>query len=706
MESNFSFLEDNRLYERSAAYRRIAALARGTEGYCYADQEVFCLYARKTLEALCAFLEYTERLPVHGPPADPERRDLAVYLSRVNHNAFLPAIGGNANYLLLGEMEGRLERCLSGESWERSEIVLGLYRLLVWFYRRCGGERMVLISEFSEASIPIDLGIDALFGEDAPTADDRAYLDQFMVRRNEVRFIKGENRDLVEYGEGGRMEEAVPAPVLSRSARQDQSVEHIRDTAKALYAVLSRVREEFERDAMDWERESQKVLEELRHLRHIHAENAVLLELETLFEADRDRRQEGAAQFRSHAAQTLDDLERLAERCGKNVHLDALNDDLRDMSGRCRALHDHSGTERPDPALTERLTAIIQEPLPLEWEKLLHLLMPLQVRCELSETRYQENLARIEDDRARYRRKFEETDGLPRQRPVQVDPDAPDLPDRPEQAKRSVWKRLAVVCAAAALFIAGLFLIRGWVRREFDAAIQNGAALGAAQGTNVLPPVTVPAPVEEEPPVTEPEPVSEIEPEPEPDPEDLPHSLLEVPNISRYLMEDLTWLAENESGFAQMMESGVSEDESVVFLGRRNVPGGEQEVAALSERKAVQFAYRTELNGEICTGIALEPSALSGAISRETSLAALRRAFGEPVSVTAAESRPTDFAAELDGYQVVRYLWPGADAPACELYFIYDSEGTEMVDYAYILFAYSQIESLNRQERPIYDLQT
>ena len=113
----------------------------------------------------------------------------------------------------------------------------------------------------------------------------------------------------------------------------------------------------------------------------------------------------------------------------------------------------------------------------------------------------------------------------------------------------------------------------------------------------------------------------------------------------------------------------------------------------------MQFAYRAGLNGASCTGIALEPSALSGAISRETGIAALKRSLGEPASVTEAETKPTDFSSEHDGYQVVRYLWPDADAPSCELNFVYDKDGKEMVDYAYILFAYNQIESLNQRDR-------
>ena len=285
MESNFSFLEDTELYTQSPAYRRIAALARGAEGFCYADREVFCLYARKTLEALCRFLTFTERLPIHGPRHNPQERSIAVYLHRVNHNVFLPAIGGNANYLLLAELDRRLDRCLRGESWERSEILLGLYRLLIWFYRRCGGEQMVLISQFSEARIPIDLGVDALFGEDSPTPEDRAYLDRYMTRNTAVRFIKGDRKDLIEYGENGRLEEAVPAPKPPRAVQPDQPAERVREEAESLRSALSRARTDFERDELDWRTDTKKVLEELARLQDVRREEDVaLLVLTSQFE--------------------------------------------------------------------------------------------------------------------------------------------------------------------------------------------------------------------------------------------------------------------------------------------------------------------------------------------------------------------------------------------------------------------------------------
>ena len=113
----------------------------------------------------------------------------------------------------------------------------------------------------------------------------------------------------------------------------------------------------------------------------------------------------------------------------------------------------------------------------------------------------------------------------------------------------------------------------------------------------------------------------------------------------------------------------------------------------------MQFAYRAALNGETCTGIALEPSALSGAISRETSIEALKRSLGEPASITQEETKPTDFSATQDAYQVVRYLWPDAGAPTCELNFVYGGDGKEMVDYAYILSTSGHIGTINQQDR-------
>lgn len=719
MESNFSFLEDIELYAQSPAYRRIAALARGAEGFCYADREVFCLYARKTLEALCRFLTFTERLPIHGPRHNPQERSVAVYLHRVNHNVFLPAIGGNVNYLLLAELDRRLDRCLRGEGWERGEILLGLYRLLIWFYRRCGGERMVLISQFSEARMPIDLGVDALFDEDDPTPEDRAYLDRYMTRNTAVRFIKGDRKDLIEYGEGGRLEEAVPAPKPPRAVQPDQPAERIREEAESLRSGLSRARTDFERDELDWRTDTKKVLEELARLQDARKEEDVaLLVLTSQFENERDRRQEGALRFREYALEVLDGLRHLTERCGKGGHSEGIAEAFRDLRAQCLALHRRIEAERPDPTLTERLTALFREPAPREWEALLRLLLPLQDRCAREEARYQEVAARIETERARNREKFEETDARPRRRPVLVSREPPDQPDRPKRTAGSLWKRAAAVCVAAALFAAGLFLIRTWVRQEFDAAIQNGAALGASQTGTAQPAAPAPLPAPEPPPAPapeaepepEPEPEPEAEPEPNPKPEPepapvpepepepaFPQSLLEIPNISRYLMEDLTWLAANNGDFGDIMENDITTDDRVTHLGKRRVPGGEQEVAALTACKAVQFAYRAGLNGESCTGIALEPSALSGAISRETDIDALKRSLGEPASVTEEETKPTDFSSEQDGYQVVRYLWPNADEPSCELNFVYGEDGKEMVDYAYILFTYDHIASLNQR---------
>lgn len=729
MESNFSFLEDHELYTQSPAYRRIAALARGTEGFCYAGREVFCLYARKTLEALCRFVAFTERLPIHTPPHTPREQSVAVYLHRVNRNVFLPAIGGNVNYLLLIELEQRLDRCLRGEGWERGEILLGLYRLLIWFYRRCGGEQMVLISQFSEPRIPIDLRVDALFGEDAPTLDDRACLDRYITRRTAVRFIKGDRRDLIEYGEGGRLEEAVPAPRPSSPARQDQPVEHLREEAETLRARLSRARTDFEQEDLDWRTETKKVLEELSRLQDAkHEEDAALLVLTSQFENERDRRQEEALQFREYALDVLDHLRALTERCGKGSHSEELWEALRDLRAQCLALHCRIDAMHPDPALTERLDALLRQPTPREWEPLLRLLLPIQHRFDREGARYQELLDQIEAERARNREKFEETDAHPRMRPVVVSRETASQPDRPKRTAKPVWRRVVIACAAAALFAAGIFLIRAWVRQEFDAAIQDGAALGASRPETGLPltpapppatepevepepeplpepepapepePEPEPAPEPEPEPNPEPEPVPEPEPEPEPEPS-FPQSLLDVPNISRYLMEDLTWLAANNGDFEHIMENNITSDDRVTHLGKRRVPGGEQEVAALTACKAVQFAYRAVLNDTACTGIALEPSALSGAISRETSMEALQRTLGEPASVTETETKPTDFSAEQDGYQVVRYLWPDADEPSCELTFVYDQEGKEMADYAYIMFTYSQIGSLNQRER-------
>ena len=93
MESNFSFLEDTELYTQSPAYRRIAALARGAEGFCYADREVFCLYARKTLEALCRFLTFTERLPIHGPRHNPQERGIGGAQLREKVTVLLTGLG-------------------------------------------------------------------------------------------------------------------------------------------------------------------------------------------------------------------------------------------------------------------------------------------------------------------------------------------------------------------------------------------------------------------------------------------------------------------------------------------------------------------------------------------------------------------------------------------------------------------------------------
>ena len=737
MESNFSFLEDNSLFEQSPAYRRIVALARGAEGFCYGDKEVFCLYARLTLEALCRFLTFTERLPIHGPRHAPQERSIAVYLHRVNRNVFLPAVGGNANYLLLADLHRRLALCLNGDVWERSEIILGLYRLLIWFYRRCGGERMVLISQFSEARIPVDLQIDALFGDDLPSLEDRACLDRFITQRSAVRFIKGERRDLVEYGEGGRLEEAVSAPGLPPPV-QPVPPERVREEAESLRSALSRARTDFEQDDLDWRTDTKKVLEELSRLQDAkHEENVALLVLSSQFENERDRRQEGALRLRDYALEVLDGLRQLTERCsGKSAsHAEGVMEELRDLRARCRALHCRFQSEHPDPALTERLDALLGEPTPREWETLLRLLLPLQIRCDREEERYRDILSRIEADRERYRGKFEEADDRPRWKPTTVSRE----PARPSgEKKRAKWWKWAVAgCVAAALFAAGLLAIQGWIRREFDAATQDGAervetpALPVQKPVTVLPsdpePVTPPEPEPEPLPVPEPEPETSPEPDPEPEPEpnpepapgpepepdtepepdsesesepesDFPQSLLDIPNISRYLMEDLTWLARNNGDFEHIMENNITKDDRVFQLGNRKVPGGRQNVASLTPCKAVQFAYRALLNDEACTGIALEPSALSGAISRETGIEALKRSLGEPVSITETDDRPTDFSSERDHYQVVRYLWPDAEQPSCELNFIYDADGKEMVDYAYILFTYRHIGSLNWQD--------
>lgn len=731
MESNFSFLEDNELYKQSPAYRRIASLARGTEGFCYANQDIFCLYARRTLETLCRFLEYTERLPIHGPRHDPERRTIAVYLHRVNRNVFLPAIGGNVNYMLLAELDGCLDRCSRGESWERGEIILGVYRLMIWFYRRCGGERMVLISQFTESRIPVSLEVDALFGEDRPTWEDRTRLDRYMSQRNEVRFIKGDRRDLIEYGENGRLEEAAPAPNLTGPAQPDRPAEYLREEAERLRAGLSRAQTEFERNELDWRTASQKVLDELRRLQDAcQEENAALLVLTSQIENERDRRREEILRFGEYAREVTDGLHYFAERCGKGAHSADAQEDFRDLDAQCAALRFRIRCERPDPALSERLNALFEETIPTDWEQLLRLLSPLQTRCAEEEAQYQEVLTRIEAERARNSERFEETGARPRWRPVQVSREMENPPSKPGRAKRRVWKWAALVCVAAALFAVGLLLIRGWVRREFDAAIQNGAAQA-----EIIPPPSIPAP-EPEPaappasvltpePEPEPEPAPEPDPEPEPAPEpepnpepspapgsasetepeperepSLPKSLLDISNISRYLMEDLGWLAQNNSDFMNIMDNNITNDERVVHLGKRRVPDGEHEIATLTECKAVQFAYRASLNDETSAGIALEPSALSGAISRETNIEALKRILGEPVSITEADTKPTSFSSELDGYQIVRYLWPDENEPSCELTFVYDKDGEEMADFVYALFTYNHIESLNRRDVP------
>lgn len=413
VESNFSFMKDIELYEKSDIYKRICENARFAEGAYYINSDICNFYIRKTLELVCKFLEVSNNLSIYTK-YNSGKKTIGTYLMYENYLEFMPAIGGPANYELLKQLNTGINPS-AHEDYTASEnelglydTIIGLFQLMVWFYRDLGGKRNILKGDFDESRIPEEFDISYFFKYNDVNID---------VSERDKRYLQSLQR---QKEKETKSELAVSESIYRKTEQKCEStIEQYEEKIKKVQKEITELRDNYAQDEKKWFEEKEKIVGELKKSETVLSEmqedsrekQQVITQLRMQLDIEAENHKKDLEQYVGYFSQMNGDIIALKAECEKyrqeKEYLETVVVEYENLKAKYQAVKYHMTTETQYLHASSKVNQLVTNDSFTGMEQLKIYLLRLKAYYDEKEEKYQEEINRIKEERDTFQQKYE-----------------------------------------------------------------------------------------------------------------------------------------------------------------------------------------------------------------------------------------------------------------------------------------------------------
>lgn len=430
IETNFSFMKDIELYEKSDIYKRICENARFAEGAYYINSDICNFYTRKTLELVCKFLEVFNNLSIHTK-YNSEKKTIGTYLLYENYFEFLPAIGGVANYELLKKLNEGINPSVHEDyvakenKIELYDVITGLFQLMVWLYRDLGGKRNILKSDFDERKIPEEFDISFFFKNNDVNINvserDKRYLQVLQRKKeSEIKISKNSEGVSIEETLTGKNEFFVSENKYNTAKKEyKNTVEQYEKKIEKISAEISDLRKNYADNERKWFDEKERIVNEIRKNEEMLGEmhNAdeekkkIIAQLRTQLDAEEEKHKRIIKSYTEYFSKINRDINTLKLECEKyrsqNEYLETIAVEYENLKAEYSAIKYQITTETQYLSVPSRINQIVTDDYFSGMEQLRIYLLRLKDYYDEKEEKYNEEIRRIKEERDDFKAKYE-----------------------------------------------------------------------------------------------------------------------------------------------------------------------------------------------------------------------------------------------------------------------------------------------------------
>lgn len=430
-ETNFSFMKDIEIYDKSDIYKRICENARFAEGAYYINSDICNFYTRKTLELMCKFLEVSNKLSIHTK-YNSEKKTIGTYLLYENYFEFLPAIGGIANYELLKKLNQGInpsaheDYVVAENKLEIYDIITGLFQLMVWFYRDLGGKRNILKGDFDEKKIPEGLFDTSFFFKNNDmnidvSERDKRYLQALQRKKeSEVEISKNNEGVFIKDSLTGKNEFFVSENEYNSAKKEYEDViEQYQKKIEKISTEITDLRKNYANNEKKWFDEKKKIVSEIKKneekLGEMHNINAdkqmVITQLQVQLEIEEKKHKKTIESYVEYFAQINRDIDSLKLECEKyrsqNEYLETIVVEYENLKAKYSAIKYQIAMETQYLSIPSGVNQIVTDDYFTGMEQLRIYLLRLKDYYDKKEEKYNEEIRRIKEERDKFKAKYE-----------------------------------------------------------------------------------------------------------------------------------------------------------------------------------------------------------------------------------------------------------------------------------------------------------
>ena len=430
IETNFSFMKDIDLYEKSDIYKRICENARFAEGAYYINSDICNFYTRKTLELMCKFLEVSNNLSIHTK-YNSDKKTIGTYLLHENYFEFVPAIGGIANYELLKRLNEGInpsaheDYFATQNALELYDIITGLFQLMVWFYRDLGGKRNILKGDFDERKIPEEFDISFFFKNNDININvserDKRYLQSLQRKKaSEVKVLKNSEGVFIEDSLTGKNEFFISENEYNSAKEEYQNtVEQYEKKIAKISAEITNLRKNYADNEKRWFDEKEKIVSEIKkneeNLSRMHNVNTekqkIIAQLRTQLDIEEEKHKGIIKSYVEYFTQMNRDMNSLKSECEKyrnqNEYLETIVVEYENLKAKYSAIKYQITTETQCPNVASHINQIVTDDYFTGMEQLRIYLLRLKDYYDKKEEKYNEEIRRMKEERDEFKEKYE-----------------------------------------------------------------------------------------------------------------------------------------------------------------------------------------------------------------------------------------------------------------------------------------------------------